>query len=131
MVLVRNVTCNFCGHEVEVEVEAARFSAFDGVGREVAFCEQLPLLLRWAITVHRAQGLTLDAVEIDCGIDTWSTCGLVYTALSRVRSLLSLKVRGLRRDLIRVRSCAIRYYEGKLLEGGINPSEDGQPPVSP
>lgn len=124
---VRRVTCVFS--EKEVEVTPARFSVFDSVGREAAYCEQLPLLLGWAITVHRAQGLTLDAVEIDFNLDTWSTCGLVYTALSRVRSLSSLRLRGLRRDLIRVSRFALRYYEKKLIESGMDPTDDGRPPM--
>lgn len=123
---VRSVTCDFGGQEVEVG--CARFSAFDALGREVGYCEQLPLLLGWAITVHRAQGLTLDADEIDFGLDAWSTCGLVYTALSRVRSLSSLKVRGLRPDLVRVSRYALAYYEKQLLKCGIDPADDGKPP---
>lgn len=119
------VVCNFGGREMEVN--PVRFSVYDAMGREVAFCEQLPLLLGWAITVHRSQGLTLDAVEIDFELDTWSTCGLVYTALSRVRSLSCLRVRGLRRDLIRVSRLAVAYYERKLQQNGIAPCDDGRP----
>lgn len=122
---LRSVTSVF--GEIEVEVERVRFSVFDAMGREVGYCEQLPLLLGWAITVHRAQGMTLDAVEIDFNLDTWSTCGLVYTAFSRVRSLSSLRVRGLRRDLIRASRCAVAYYEEKLHESGVDAEDDGRP----
>jgi len=94
------VTCAFDGELVEVS--RARFSAYNESGDEVAYCLQLPLILGWAVTVHRAQGLTLEAVEIDFGLDNWSTCGLVYTALSRVRSFSCLRVRGLHHSLIRV-----------------------------
>lgn len=122
---VEVVRCNF-GARV-VCVEPMRFSAFDACGTEVAFCVQLPLLLGWAITVHRSQGLTLDAVEIDFDVDTWSTCGLICTALSRVRSLSALRVRGLRQDLIRVSRHAVAYVEVKLQENNVDPSDDGRP----
>jgi len=119
--------CEFGGKVVEVT--RARFSAYNSAGDEVAHCEQMPLILGWAMTVHRSQGLTLEAVEIDFELDNWVTCGLVYTALSRVRSFSSLRVRGLRRGLVEVSRCAVAYYEKKLLECGIDPSDDGRPPI--
>jgi len=126
-VFVESVMCDFAG--VRVGVGRVRFSAYDHTGTEVAYSEQVPLLLGWALTVHRSQGLTLDAVEIDFTLDSWTTCGLVYTALSRVRSFAALRVSGLRRDLIRASRCALAYYEKKLVEEGINPVDDGRPPV--
>lgn len=122
---VKTVMCDF-GGEV-VEVGRMRFSVFDAMGEEISFCEQQPLLLGRAITVHRAQGLTLDAVEIDFQLGTWSTCALVYTALSRVRSLSSLRVRGLQRHLIRVSMLAFSYYQASFQENGIDPAHDGRP----
>lgn len=122
---VKGVICDFGGRAVEVSI--ARFPAYNSAGVEVAYCDQVPLLLGWAITVHRAQGFTLDAVEIDFSLDTWSTCGLVYTALSRARSLSALRVRGLRRDLVRVSRVALAYYESCLRESGVAPEDDGRP----
>ncbi|OSX76518.1 hypothetical protein BU14_0188s0036 [Porphyra umbilicalis] len=124
---VDTIMCNFDGRQVEVI--HARFSAYNSAGHEVAFCNQMPLILGWAVTIHRAQGLTLDALEINFELDNRTTCGLVYTALSRVRSFSSLRVCGLRRDLIRVSRCATAYYERNLLGNGIDPHEDGRPPL--
>lgn len=126
---VESVVCAFDG--CTVSVGRARFSAFDATGREVAFCEQVPLLLGWAITVHRAQGLTLDAVEIDFELDTWTTCGMVYTALSRARSMRSLRVRGLRKDLIRVSRFAVAYLNKAMREVGVDIESSGTPPSEP
>jgi len=47
---------------------------------------QLPLKLAWAITIHKAQGLTLDKVVIDIGNKEFSS-GLTFVACSRVRRL--------------------------------------------
>lgn len=54
---------------------------------------QIPLLAGWAITIHKAQGMTLDKAVVD--MDTWSP-GMAYVALSRVRNTRGLKVEGLR-----------------------------------
>ena len=47
---------------------------------------QLPLRLAWAVTIHKAQGLTLDKVVIDIGKKEFSS-GLTFVACSRVRRL--------------------------------------------
>jgi ATP-dependent DNA helicase PIF1 len=50
---------------------------------------QIPLKLAWAITIHKAQGLTLNKVVIDIGTKEFST-GLTFVACSRVRYLTDL-----------------------------------------
>ena len=50
---------------------------------------QLPLKLAWAVTIHKAQGLTLDKVVIDIGKKEFSA-GLTFVACSRVRRLKDL-----------------------------------------
>jgi len=54
----------------------------------VSRIRQLPLMLSWAITIHRSQSLTLDKAVMDlasCFCDA-----MVYVALSRVRSISGL-----------------------------------------
>ena len=53
--------------------------------------QQFSLKLAWAITIHKAQGLTLNDVWVDLG-PSEKAAGLTYVALTRVRTISNLVI---------------------------------------
>ncbi len=83
--------------------------------------KQYPIMLAWAVTIHKAQGLTLDSVGIDLGKvkdkgdkeqeRAISEKGLLYVALSRCRSLAGIKLENKIKDSdIKASEEACEYY---------------------
>ena len=57
----------------------------------VSSFKQFPIKLGWAVTIHKAQGLTLESCSIDLGNGAFAT-GQTYVALSRCKTLNSLNL---------------------------------------
>ena len=72
---------------------------------------QLPLILAWALTIHKSQGATLDAAEIDVGSGIFE-CGQTYVALSRVKNLGGLYLTSFDVSKIRINKKVKEFYEG-------------------
>jgi len=75
---------------------------------------QIPLILSWALTIHKSQGATLDAAEIDVGSGIFE-CGQTYVALSRVKSLDGLYLTSFDATRIRINKKVKEYYEAVTL----------------
>jgi len=78
-------------------------------GKTVAAIVQLPLRLAWAMTVHKSQGMSLDAALID--LSSAFAYGQGYVALSRVRTLAGLHLQGLNRRALEVDPNVLRQDE--------------------
>ena len=78
-------------------------------GKKTASIEQIPLRLAWAITIHKSQGMSLDVAEID--LSRTFEMGQGYVALSRVRSLDGLFLKGFNAMATQIDPLTIRVDE--------------------
>ena len=77
----------------EIEAERDQWTVENEKGSVIAKILQVPLRLAWAVTVHKSQGMTLDGAEID--LSKTFEPGQGYVALSRIKSLQGLKLKGI------------------------------------
>lgn len=116
-------------HDVEIiEWEDIRYGLDEkkNIVEEVAgVFRQFPLMPAWAVTIHKAQGLTLERVMVDLARGAFAD-GQVYVALSRCQSIegLSLK-RPVRVSEVRCSEAARAFYEKMRLRGSRAPTDYG------
>lgn len=84
----------------KIKVEPEEWSLENESGKVTATVSQVPLRLAWAITIHKSQGMTLDAAEID--LSKTFERGQGYVALSRIKNIEGLRLMGLNETALQV-----------------------------
>ena len=87
-------------------VEPETWSVDNDAGKTIASLQQVPLRLAWAITIHKSQGMTLEAAEINLS-HTFEK-GQGYVALSRLKSINGLRLLGFNDQALELDSLAIK-----------------------
>ena len=70
----------------------------------------MPLKLAYALSIHKSQGMTLDAVEVDIGPKIFAA-GQAYTALSRAQNLESVKVKSIAQKSFIIDPEVLKFYK--------------------
>lgn len=89
---------NFTPHTIE----------FEAFGKSYSF-KTMPLILSWSISIHKSQGATLDNAIIDCGNDIFEA-GQIYVALSRIKTLQGLYLKGFDFSKIMIKKSVLEFY---------------------
>lgn len=90
----------------KIEVERATW-VIEEDGKIKAEINQYPLRLAWAITVHKSQGMSLDTALVD--LTHSFERGMGYVALSRVRSLEGLFLKGINDMALKVNDEVLEF----------------------
>ncbi|MBN2884321.1 AAA family ATPase [Patescibacteria group bacterium] len=108
----------FSGEEILVMPDSW---TIDDEHKILAKINQIPLRLAWAITVHKSQGMTLEAAEID--LSKSFGYGMGYVALSRLTSLSGLYLSGINEMAYKL-DPQVAAYDRELLAMSIEAAEN-------
>ena len=73
------------------------------------FINFMPISLAYALSVHKSQGSTLDAIEIDASSNNFAP-GQLYTAMSRAKSLNNIKLINLEKEAFIINTEVKKFY---------------------
>lgn len=83
------------------------WESVSSTGQLLASRRQVPLILAWAVTIHKSQGQTIQKVRAD--VSEVFESGQLYTALSRAVSVDTLQVIGFDPDRVKVDEISLKF----------------------
>ena len=116
-VMIKDVDGNF--HNISYYTDV--FDNANAVGKSAkaakagakSYILHMPLKVSYALSIHKSQGMTIDALEIDLG-DNIFTCGQGYTALSRAKSLKCIKIIDVSKESFKINPFVKTFYNEQI-----------------
>jgi ATP-dependent exoDNAse (exonuclease V) alpha subunit len=95
---------------VTTTIQKEKFEVWDTHNNDLLLAKrtQYPLVPGYAVTVHKIQGVTLDSAILD--IDFAFTYGIIYVALSRVRTIEGVFIRSMDLTLLTPNASIDHWY---------------------
>ena len=94
-------------NDVKVDIEYHDSTNAEDSNLKLKF---MPLKLAYALSIHKSQGMTLDAIEVDIGPKIFAS-GQAYTALSRAQNLESVKIKSIAQKSFFVDPEVLKFYK--------------------
>jgi ATP-dependent DNA helicase PIF1 len=80
------------------------------VSSKSSYIIHMPIRICYALSIHKSQGMTIDALELDLGPNIF-TSGQSYTALSRAKKLSSIKIIDVDKNSFRTNTDVKNFYK--------------------
>lgn len=77
--------------------------------KKATYILHMPIRTSYALSIHKSQGMTIDAVELDLGANIFAY-GQTYTALSRAKSLKSIKIINVDKTSFKLNPYVKKFY---------------------
>jgi ATP-dependent DNA helicase PIF1 len=103
------ITIKLIHNDKLISFEKKEFSLLDDNGDPQVVACNFPLTLAYSVTIHKAQGATMDKLYVDLN-DLWE-CGQCYVAMSRVRTPEGLFLKSWKPQSIKVDKRVTQFYE--------------------
>jgi ATP-dependent DNA helicase PIF1 len=75
-----------------------------------SYINHMPVRICYALSIHKSQGMTIDALELDLGSNIF-TCGQSYTALSRAKRLNLIKIIDVDKNSFKTNTYVKEFYK--------------------
>lgn len=98
--------------KLQIQLEKETFEIKDGDGKVIAEVTNFPIVLGWALTIHKSQGASLEFLSVNLS-NLWET-GQAYVALSRATNPDKLFIEDWNRKSIKADSEVIGFYKSFL-----------------